>query len=53
MPNLILVTGRSGLVGKVIQHGIETEPERLSFQEKRGTLLEVQNVMRHLQHFHS
>jgi len=27
MPNVVLVTGGSGLVGKAIQHVIETEPE--------------------------
>ena len=45
MPNVILVPGRSGLAGKVIQRGIETEPEGSRSQEKHGTLLEVQDVI--------
>lgn len=34
MTNVVLVTGGSGLVGKAIQHIIETEPEGSRFGKK-------------------
>lgn len=34
--SIILVTGGTGLVGKAIQHVIETEPEGSRFSKKSG-----------------
>ena len=36
MPNVVLVTGGSGLVGKAIQHVIEIEPEGSRFGRLPG-----------------
>jgi hypothetical protein len=36
MPDVILVTGGSGLVGAAIQHVIETEPEGSRFGKRAG-----------------
>jgi GDP-L-fucose synthase len=36
MPNVILVTGGSGLVGQAIKHIIDTEPEGSRFAKKAG-----------------
>jgi hypothetical protein len=36
MPDIILVTGGSGLVGAAIRHVIETEPEGSRFGKRAG-----------------
>jgi len=36
MPNIILVTGGTGLVGKAIEHVINTEPEGSRFGKQPG-----------------
>ena len=36
MPDVILVTGGRGLVGKAIEHVINTEPEGSRFGKKPG-----------------
>jgi len=36
MPNVILVTGGTGLVGKAIEHVINTEPEGSRFGKQPG-----------------
>jgi GDP-L-fucose synthase len=36
MPNVVLVTGGTGLVGKAIEHVIQTEPEGSRFGKQPG-----------------
>jgi GDP-L-fucose synthase len=38
MPNVVLVTGGSGLVGRAIQRVIETEPEGSKYGRRPGEM---------------